>query len=180
MKLTPLVLILLLIQSFLLSCVNNADFDQINIDAEPEFDVPLIFFELDQLDFINDTDGTENLTISDITDLEVFQSSAVQDNLVRIEIRYDIVKNFNREFNFTIKLLNGNGNSIYEFSPAVMSKTQETLQLTEVIKVSTHPEVLNTRKTSVTVSITPSPNALDPDVQQILRFRSIGRCYFRF
>ena len=47
-----------------------------------------------------------------------------------------------------------------------MSEVQDTLQLTEVINVSTYPEVLNTRKTSVTVSITPSPNALDPDVQQ--------------
>ena len=180
MKLKPPILIFLLIQAFLLSCVNNADFDQINIDAEPVFDVPLIFFELDQLDFINDTDGTEILTVSDITDLEIFHSSAVRDNLVRLEIRYDIVKNFNREFNFTIKLLNGNGNNVYEFSPAVMSEVQDTLQLTEVINVSTYPEVLNTRKTSVTVSITPSPNALDPDVQQKLRFRSIGRCYFRF
>ena len=61
-----------------------------------------------------------------------------------------------------------------------MSEVQDTLQLTEVINVSIHPEVLNTRKTSNTVSITPSPNALDPDVQQKLRFRSIGRCYFRF
>ena len=90
MKLKPPILIFLLIQAFLLSCVNNADFDQINIDAEPAFDVPLIFFELDQLDFINDTDGTEILTVSDITDLEIFQSSAVRDNLVRLEIRYDI------------------------------------------------------------------------------------------
>ena len=90
MKLKPPFLIFLLIQAFLLSCVNNADFDQINIDAEPVFDVPLIFFELDQLDFINDTDGTEILTVSDITDLEIFQSSAVRDNLVRLEIRYDI------------------------------------------------------------------------------------------
>ena len=90
MKLKHPILIFLLIQAFLLSCVNNADFDQINIDAEPVFDVPLIFFELDQLDFINDTDGTEILTVSDTTDLEIFQSSAVRDNLVRLEIRYDI------------------------------------------------------------------------------------------
>ena len=78
-KCNPLILLLLL--PLFSSCVNNADFDQINLDVEPRVVFPLVFFELNQLDFIDDVTNAELTFVSDVTDVEVFQSSTIRDNL---------------------------------------------------------------------------------------------------
>jgi len=70
---TPLIILFIL--PLFNSCLDNADFDQINFDIEPIVEVPLVFFELNQLDFLDDTGTVEIQTVTDLTDIDFFESS---------------------------------------------------------------------------------------------------------
>ena len=63
---------------FLMSCTDNLNFDEINLNVDPIITVPLIYFDLDQDDFFNSSSGTEIPTITDISDFRVFESSDIR------------------------------------------------------------------------------------------------------
>ena len=64
LKLIPLQIIICI--TFLVSCTDNLNFDNINLELEPEVTSPLVFFELDQRDFLDENDQ-EITVVSDIT-----------------------------------------------------------------------------------------------------------------
>ena len=55
------IFLLLFITAFLNSCVGNLDFDQVNdFSATPVFNSSLVYFTLDQQEFIDPMTGLEN------------------------------------------------------------------------------------------------------------------------
>ena len=175
-KCNPLILLLLL--PLFSSCVNNADFDQINLDIEPRVITPLVFFELNQLDFIDDVTNAELAFVSDVTDVEIFQSSTVRDNLFRIDLKYEVRKNFNRGFIFNMLFLDDNDNVTFNFEPIGIPSGLSAVDFSQVVDTGANPQIFNTTKIQVTISITAGA-PLDPDVEETLSFKSTGQFYLR-
>ena len=67
---------------FLISCTDNLNFDEINLNVDPVLTVPLVYFELDQNDFFDNTTGLEIPLVTDTSDFRVFKSSAIRNDLV--------------------------------------------------------------------------------------------------
>ena len=167
-------LILLFILPFFVSCVSNADFDQIAFNPTPALTGPLVFSELNQLDFFDDVTNTEITIVSDATDVDFFETSFVRNNLVRFEIDYDIVKTFDRRFTFTIEHLNSSGNVIFSHNPIIMEFNIDRVQSTLVVDLSSNPEIFNTTRMRVIVVLSPAASTIDPNVENSISFKTTG------
>ena len=95
LKLIPLKIIICI--AFFISCTDNLNFDNINLDIEPEYTSPLVFFKLDQRDFL-DENNQEISVVSDITDFRVLDNAVLKENLVELAIDFEIENGFNRSF----------------------------------------------------------------------------------
>ena len=87
---------------FLISCTDNLNFDEINLNVDPIITAPLIYFELNQDDFYNSTTGTEIPVISDTSDFRVFKSSAIRNDLIKAVFDFEIENRFDRSFEVNI------------------------------------------------------------------------------
>ena len=87
---------------FLISCTDNLNFDEINLNVDPIITTPLIYFELNQDDFYNSTTGTEIPMITDTSDFRVFKSSAIRNDLIKAVFDFEIENRFDRSFEVNI------------------------------------------------------------------------------
>jgi hypothetical protein len=177
MRLKCTSLILLFILPLFNSCINNADFDQIDLNADPIVNIPLVFFELNQLDFLDDTGNVEIQTVTDISDLDFFESATFREDLRRADFFFEIRNTFPRGFRVQIDLLDINDNSTYSFATIFVGVSEDFIEFRENIIISEVPNVLNTRKLRITINLPPSSEVLDPDVEQVLEFKSAGIFY---
>ena len=95
LKLIPLQIVICI--AFFMSCSNNLNFDNINLEIEPEVTSPLVFFELDQRDFL-DENNQEITVVSDITVFRIFDNTVLKDNLVELTLDFEIENGFDRSF----------------------------------------------------------------------------------
>ena len=174
-------LILLFILPLIVSCVDNADFNQIQVDLEPIVNTPLVYFELDQLDFLDDTGVTEVTLVSDVTDIDVFQTNIFRENLTRLDLFVNIQKDFPRGFRVKVIFLNDNLVPTYQLQDILFSSSSSELDSRQNIEIADNPDILNTTKMRVELELLgPSSNAVDPDVQWDLEFKSAGVFYLDF
>ena len=176
-KLKPL--ILLAIFSLFNSCINNADFDQVNLDIEPIMNIPLVYFELDQLDFFDVENNTEIEFRTDITDLDIFESSTIRNNMYRLDLNYSIQKDFTRTVTLFVDFLDVNDNVTFSFVPIGLNPAINDINSTQVLDTEANPQIFSTTKVRVTVRLTPGSAPLDPDIERFIKFRSIGVFYLR-
>ncbi len=173
-------LILLFILPFIVSCVDNADFNQIDVNIDPIVNAPLVYFELDQLDFLEDT-GAEVVTISDVTDIDIFQTSTIRNNLGRVDLIISMQKDFPRGFQIRIAFLDDNLVPTYELNNIPFAASRTEIEFRENIGIEANPGILNTTKMRVEIELIPSNGApIDPDVNWELEFRSAGIFYLFF
>jgi len=164
LKCTPLVLLFIL--PLFNSCINNADFDQLDeLSAEPIVEIPIVFFDLDQLDFLDDTGTAEIQTVTDVTDLNFFETETFRENLIQVNLEMRARNTFNRTFRIRIQFLDEAGNPTYTFATlAVPFSGDQFITFTEVITIVNNPGVLNTSRARVTITIDPANETLDPEV----------------
>ena len=87
---------------FLISCTDNLNFDEINLNVDPILTAPLIYFELNQDDFYNSTTATEIPLITDTSDFRVFKSSAIRNDVFKVVFDFEIENRFDRSFEVNI------------------------------------------------------------------------------
>jgi len=177
-KYKPLILVFTL--SLLYSCINNADFNQVDIDATPVLNFPLVFFELDQLDFLDDTSTIELDSITDVTEFDAFQSSTVRQNLGRVDLLFEIENMFDRNFQVEVDFLDDQDNITYSFQDLTIASGIDFIELRESVIIERNPLILNTTKARITVRLSSSSGILDPDVEQRFSFKSVGIFYLFF
>lgn len=177
-KYKPL-LVLLIIVPILSACVNNLSFDDINLQTEPIFNTPLVSFELDQLDFYDIDNSVEIETVTDITNIEFFESSTFQNDLLRFDLIVQVSKNFERIFTIKIDFLDENDNTAFSVPLMVFEQTRTLLDARTNIDVSDFPGILDTSKVKVSIRIVPGAAAVDPDIEKKFGFKSVGVFYFR-
>ena len=177
LKLIPLKIIICI--AFFVSCTDNLNFDNINLDIEPEYTSPLVFFKLDQRDFL-DENNQEITVISDITDFRVLNNTVVKENLVELAIDFEIENRFNRSFLVNFIFLDEDENITYNIDDFLINEGDLDYSSTRSIVIETSPEFLNSTKVRVDVVLSPSSTMLNPDIEKIFKFRSSGTFYLKF
>jgi hypothetical protein len=163
---------------FLISCIDNLNFDEINLNVDPIITVPLINFELDQDDFFNSSSGTEIPTITDISDFRVFESSDIRNEIIKTVFDFEIENRFDRSFEVNVVFFDGNDN-ITQIIPALNIVSEDLDYVaTYSVEIENSPTFLSSRKVSVEVKLIPSSSQIDPNIYQTIKFRSTGTFHF--
>jgi hypothetical protein len=162
-----------------MSCSNNLNFDNINLEIEPEVTSPLVFFELDQRDFL-DENNQEITVVSDITVFRIFDNTVLKDNLVELTLDFEIENGFDRSFLVDFVFLDEDENITYDVEDFSINAGDLDYSSTRSIVIETSPEFLNSIKVRVDVVLSPSTTTLNPDIEKIFKFRSSGTFYLKF
>jgi hypothetical protein len=176
-KLVPLQIVICI--AFLFSCSSNLNFDNINLEIEPEVTSPLVFFELDQRDFLDENDQ-EITVVSDITVFRIFDNTVLKDNLVELTIDFEIENGFDRSFLLDFVFLDEDENITYDVEDFSINTGDLDYSSTRSIVIETSPEFLNSIKVRVDVVLSPSTTILNPDIEKTFKFRSSGTFYLKF
>jgi hypothetical protein len=161
------------------SCSNNLNFDNINLEIEPEVTSPLVFFELDQRDFL-DENNQEITVVSDITVFRIFDNTVLKDNLVELTLDFEIENGFDRSFLVDFVFLDEDENITYDVEDFSINTGDLDYSSTRSIVIETSPEFLNSIKVRVDVVLSPSTTILNPDIEKTFKFRSSGTFYLKF
>ena len=176
-KLVPLQIVICI--AFLFSCSSNLNFDNTNLEIEPEVTIPLVFFELDQRDFLDENDQ-EITVVSDITVFRIFDNTVLKDNLVELTIDFEIENGFDRSFLLDFVFLDEDENITYDVEDFSINTGNLDYSSTRSIVIETSPEFLNSIKVRVDVVLSPSTTILNPDIEKTFKFRSSGTFYLKF
>ena len=176
-KLVPLQIVICI--AFLVSCSNNLNFDNINLEIEPEVTSPLVFFELDQRDFL-DENNQEITVVSEITVFRIFDNTVLKDNLVELTLDFEIENGFDRSFLVDFVFLDEDENITYDVEDFSINAGDLDYSSTRSIVIETSPEFLNSIKVRVDVVLSPSTTTLNPDIEKTFKFRSSGTFYLKF
>ncbi|QMU66295.1 MAG: hypothetical protein GKR88_19740 [Flavobacteriaceae bacterium] len=161
------------------SCVNNLDFNQVDYSATPVYNSPIIFFDLNQNHFIDTATNTDILTLTEITNITVFENSFIRDNTERVAITIEVNNQFNRNFTFAMDFLDGNNNVLYSAINFTAPSNQLTVPVIAPIVIANNQNFLSTRKIRVTIQMSAGTTMLDPDIIQNVSFKSTGIYYIR-
>ena len=176
-KLVPLQIVICI--AFLFSCSSNLNFDNTNLEIEPEVTIPLVFFELDQRDFLDENDQ-EITVVSDITIFRILDNTVLKDNLVELAIDFEIENGFDRSFLLDFVFLDEDENITYDLEDFSINTGDLDYSSTRSIVIETSPEFLNSIKVRVDVVLSPSTTTLNPDIEKTFKFRSSGTFYLKF
>ncbi len=177
LKLIPLQIIICI--AFLVSCSDNLNFDNTNLEIEPEVTLPLVFFELDQRDFLDENDQ-EISVVSDITVFRILNNTVLKENLVELAIDFEIENGFNRSFLLDFVFLDEDENITYDIDDLTINAGDLEYSSTRSIVIETSPEFLNSTKVRVDVVLSPSSTMLNPDIEKTFKFKSSGTFYLKF
>ena len=159
---------------FLISCTDNLNFDEINLNVDPILTAPLIYFELNQDDFYNSTTGTEIPMITDTSDFRVFKSSAIRNDVFKVVFDFEIENRFDRSFEVNIVFFDGNDNITRTIPSFNIGAQDLNYVASDSIDVAASSIFLTSRKVSVEVKLNPSSTQIDPNIYQIIKFKSTG------
>lgn len=170
-KLFPSLIFLLVFFPFS-SCTNDLSFSGINLEIEPVFNGPVIYFELNQHDFLEDDDITEIPSFSDLTTFEVFNSSEISENTVKIVMDFQIENSFDRAFEIRALFLDDTDTITYTFPDMEIDASNLNFSSSQTILIQDFPSFVNSRKMEIEVHLLPSSNPLDASISKTLKFRS--------
>lgn len=159
---------------FLISCTDNLNFDEINLNVDPILTAPLIYFELNQDDFYNSTTGTEIPMITDTSDFRVFKSSAIRNDVFKVVFDFEIENRFDRSFEVNIVFFDGNDNITRTIPSFNIGAQDLNYVASDSIDVAASSIFLTSRKVSVEVKLNPSSTQIDPNIYQLIKFKSTG------
>jgi len=177
LKLIPLQIVICI--AFFMSCSNNLNFVNINLEIEPEVTSPIVFFELDQRDFL-DENNQEITVVSEITVFRIFDNTVLKDNLVELTLDFEIDNGFDRSFLVDFVFLDEDENITYDVEDFSINAGDLDYSSTRSIVIETSPEFLNSIKVRVDVVLSPSTTTLNPDIEKTFKFRSSGTFYLKF
>jgi len=133
----------LLVITFLISCSDDLDFEQIN-DAQftQNAVVTGVFFEADQTQFLDASQTNEIDEVSILSSIDFFSGEYIQNNLVKVVFEFEIENTFDRDFQINIIFLN---DASQETANVTLTATQNTIT-TRSVTFEGNP--LNDLKTS--------------------------------
>ncbi|MDG2275764.1 MAG: hypothetical protein P8L28_07965 [Flavobacteriaceae bacterium] len=176
-NLAPLKILLCI--AFFISCTDNLNFDNINLDLEPVVNIPIVYFELNQNNFIDENDQ-EISVVSDITVFRILETTILKENLVELKIDFEVENGFNRMFLVNMFFLDDDNNITYTVDEFIIDAGDLNYSTTRTILIETTPEFLNSTRFRTDVILPPASTNLNPAIEKVFKFRSLGTFYLRF
>ena len=147
MRLIKIPTVLLFLFLFLNSCVDNLNFDDTDLNLTPTFTSPLISFNLNQNDFIDQINNVDDLEIDAIVgDFTVLQSDGVRDNLTRLQINMEISNQFDRAITISVSFEDDLGNITFVHPSFVVLSNENNFKREINILISNNPLFLASKK----------------------------------
>ena len=160
------------------SCINNLNFDDADLNLRPIYNSPLVNFTLDQNDFFDEVNNIDILEINGIIgDFDFLQSQRLEDQLIRVEFYIEIQNEFDRNFEVTLSFLDEFDNVTLVYAPILITANQDNFTTTLEVFLANDPQFLNSRKLNVNVRMSASSNPIDPSIQTEFDFKSTGTYY---
>ena len=94
-KLAPLQILFCV--ALFISCSDNLNFDNTNLVLEPVVNTPIVYFELNQNNFLDEF-NQEISVVSDITVFRILETTILKENLVVLKIDFEVENGFNNVF----------------------------------------------------------------------------------
>lgn len=174
-------LIVLVICFGFFGCTKDVDFNQVNdFEVSPVLESSLIFFEASASDFF--IGGTELSIVQDFVIIDIFNSSFINDNLIRSEFVLESINSINRAYSLQIDFVNNANQVEHTFTVAAsasVSNTDVTTNHTEVFEGASLAALKRTTKLVFTLSMLPGPPINDTTLGRI-HLESKGVFYFNY
>jgi hypothetical protein len=174
-------LIILAINFAFIGCTKDLDFNQANdFEVSPALESSLIFFDAPASDFF--IDGNEVTTVQDFVDIDIFNSTFINDHLIKAEFVLEAINSVNRAYSLRIDFLNGLDQLQHTFSvmaPASPASNDVLILHTEVFEGASLGALKNTSKLVFTLTMLPGPPINDNTLGRI-HLESKGVLYFNY
>lgn len=170
----------LLLLGGLTSCVKDVDLDQAeNITLQPDLQVDLLIFDVDEVDFRDPVTNALKTIIRDTVRLEFLDDDYIQDDLSKVEFSFKYINSFPQSFNNSISFLSENNRVQHRVNFPIDSGTVTSPVTTEIIELIDEDQIgVIRRSIKMVVEIEVLPNS-EPFTGE-LTFQSKGLFSFQF
>lgn len=176
-KLVPLQILFCV--AFFISCSENLNFNQTNLELEPILKAPIVYFELNQNNFLDEF-NQEISVVSDITVFRILETTILKENLVELKIDFEVENGFNRMFLVNMFFLDDDNNITYTVDEFIIDAGDLNYSTTRTILIETTPEFLNSTRFRTDINLPSASTNLNPAIEKVFKFRSLGTFYLRF
>ncbi len=161
----------------LTSCYENLDFKQFDdFVSKKKITLALNYFSLVPSQFFSSS-GVPESQISDITNIEIFQNENLIIDIVKIDFNTAIKNGFDRDITITVEFLNNENAVIYTFTPTSIASKDLNYRYLEEIEIASNPDIVNTSKVKITVSLENSGTPLNLNDIAKFEFKSSMTVY---
>ena len=154
------------------SCYESLDFKQLNkLLIKPVFTLSLNYFSIIPSQFIS-SNGTQQISISDITDIRGFQDVYITNDIVRLEFNAEIKNELDRDVTINVDFLDRISRLTYSFTAIIVDSNDLDYIYLEAIDIVSYPDILNTSKVRVRLELENTGVPLNPMDTSEFEFKS--------
>lgn len=135
-------------------CSEDVDFDQIeDYTLKPSYALSLTYFTISPNNFVPIPGAPPITEISEKSDVKIFETSFIRQNLVQLDFDFEITNRFNGDFTVEISLLDENDNLIYQLNDLNVAANNLEFKQTEILNIESNPTVRNFTRVEVKLSL---------------------------
>jgi len=164
-----------------MGCTKEVDFNQVNdFEVSPVLESSMFFFDASAADFF--VGGTEVSIVQDFIFLDIFNSSLINNNLIKSEFVLETINSINRAYSLRIDFVNNANQLQHSFTVTAPSSSLNSDLITnhtEVFEGATLAALKRTTKLVFTLSMLPGP-PIDENTLGRIHLESKGVFYFNY
>ena len=161
----------------LTSCYESLDFNQLdNFVSKPVFTFSLNYFSLVPSQFFSPS-GVQESTISDVTNLEIFQYDNSTIDIVKLDFNAEIKNDFDREVTISVEFLDNENRVVHTLNSMTVTSKNLIYKYFEEIEIASNPDLLNSIKVKISIELEDTGTSLDPNDTSEFEFKSAVTLY---
>lgn len=170
-----------IIFGFLLtSCFKDIDFGQAeNIALEPDLEVDLLFYQLNETDFLDSETSQFTSVIRDTVRLEFLDDDYIQDGLMYAALRFRHENNFPYEIKSNIRFLRENNRNQFNVVYTIPAGSEASSSVVDTTYVLEGNDIVDIRR-SIKMVVELEVIGADESLEGELDFMSKGLFRFEF
>ncbi|TBW27421.1 hypothetical protein [Gramella sp. KN1008] len=164
----------------LISCFKDVDFGQAkDIELTPDLDVDLLFYQLNENDFLDSETNAYSPVIRDTVRLEFLDDDYIQDGLMYAEFHFRHENSFPNEIKSKIRFLNNNGREQFSVNYTIPAGATDSIAVMDTIHVMEGSNIVKVRR-SIQMLVELEMIDGGKDIEGKLDFSSKGLFKFEF
>jgi len=172
------IIILLFIITSLTSCIGDVDFNQVNdLDFNTQYNLSLVYFKLEQNDFINQDTNSQTPLRVDFTNIDVFNNSSVTGKLEKAILKFEIDNTFNKEFELYFILKDSDNNTLITIPFEVNQNETQSLNIEYLKGTDNFDNLIKTKQITIIGNMLPNSNLTTE--QMYIHFKSAVDLYLK-